>query len=117
MTLGTGVVLRLPHAILADVGKMLGLEAHSQEGILETSLVLKRGFIKAQGQDPRAEELQGGPEEGTIIYLQVGRGSGLGKVSQDPGGLAIVRKVHLLLFRTNSVMTLQMYMGGHIPGA
>ena len=38
-----------------DVGKMLGFEANGQERILEMSLVQKRGFIKAQGQDPWAE--------------------------------------------------------------
>ena len=36
-----------------DVGN-IELKADSQERIFETSLVQKRGFIKAGGQDPRA---------------------------------------------------------------
>ena len=38
-----------------DVGKTLGFEANGRERILEMSLVLKDGFIKAQGQDPWTE--------------------------------------------------------------
>ena len=34
---------------------MLGFEAKGQESILESSLVQKGGFIKAQGQDLQAE--------------------------------------------------------------
>ena len=41
----------------SDVGKTLGFDADGQEGILETSLVQKGGFIKAQGQDPWAERV------------------------------------------------------------
>ena len=35
---------------------MLGFEVNGQERILETSLVQNDGFIKVQGQDPRAEK-------------------------------------------------------------
>ena len=38
-----------------DVGRMLGLKANDQEQILEMSLVQKDGFIKAGGQDLRAD--------------------------------------------------------------
>ena len=38
-----------------DVGKTLGFEDDGQERILETSLMQKGDFIKAQGQDPWAE--------------------------------------------------------------
>ena len=39
---------------MSDVGEMLGFGAN-QEGILETSLGQKSGFIKVQGQDLWAE--------------------------------------------------------------
>jgi len=58
-------ILRLSHVsallfqefgAVLDVGKtLLGFEVDGQESILETSLVQKGGFIKAQGQDPWAE--------------------------------------------------------------
>ena len=44
-----------PRTTTGDVGEILGLEADSQERILETSLVQKGGFIKARGQDLWAE--------------------------------------------------------------
>ena len=40
--------------------EVLGFRANSQERMLQTSLVQKGGFIKAQGQDPWAEELHWG---------------------------------------------------------
>lgn len=46
--------LNFPSLVISGVGKMLGFEDNGQERILETSLVQKGGFIKAQGQAPGA---------------------------------------------------------------
>ena len=57
---------------------MLWFRENGPERILETSLVQKGGFIKAQGQEPRAEkELQWGCERCLTVYFQVRRGSGI----------------------------------------
>ena len=55
---------------------MLGLEGNGQERILETSLVQKGGFIKAQGRTRGQKELHWGHEEWPITDFQGGKGLG-----------------------------------------
>lgn len=51
--------------------------AYNQERILETSSMQNGGFIKAQGQDPRAERAAAWACEGwLIVYLEVWEGKG-----------------------------------------
>lgn len=56
---------------------MLGSEANGQERILETSMMQKGGFIKAQGDQTCGQEgLHWGHEEQLTPHFDVGRGSG-----------------------------------------
>lgn len=76
--------------------------AHSQERILETSLVQNGGFIEAKGQDPRAERavapgLWGatGPAPWRLWKVELRRvQKGFSYAEEDPqdtGGLALVK--------------------------
>ena len=66
---------------------MVGFGADGQERILETSLVQKGGFIKAQGQDPMGRKYWDCAEQ-LIIYLGAGGGKDKGKF---PKGLSYVK--------------------------
>ena len=57
--------------------KTLGLEANSQEGIIEMSLVQKVVLLNPRDRTCGQKELHWGHEKWPIIYFQVGRRVGM----------------------------------------